>query len=260
MIIFLAGVVLGTKNMNIFLAGNLHDKERFNIHYSDIYVLESYYYIVNKKWIYPLLSQFKGFLLDSGAFTYMNSKKNEKVDWDIYIEEYANFINQLNIDLFFELDIDTIIGLKEVERLRAKLELLTGKKSIPVWHKSRGLEYWIKMVKEYDYVAIGGLVTMEIKKTEYDVFIHLLKIAKENNCKVHGLGFTNLKGLQKYKFDSVDSTTWLAGNRYGSIHSFNGKTIKKRIRQKGKRVIAEKVAMHNFKEWVKFSQYAEKNL
>ena len=157
-------------------------------------------------------------------------------------------------------DIDPIVGLKEVERLRDLLERIAEKKCIPVWHKSRGLEYWKQMVKEYDYVAIGGLVTQEIKRTEYDVFIPLLKIAKENNCKVHGLGFTNLKGMVKYKFYSVDSTSWLSGNKFGSIYFFNGKTMCKIKAPEGKRLKANKAALHNFTEWVKFSKYAEQNL
>ena len=165
---------------------------------------------------------FKDFLLDSGAFTYLNGSKG-KVNWEKYIEEYAVFINKHKIDLFIELDIDSVIGLNEVERLRYKLENITNKKCIPVWHKSRGLDYWKKMCKEYEYVAIGGIVTKEIKPAEYDVFLPLLKIAKENNCKVHGLGFTNMKGLEKYKFYSVDSTAWLYGNRGGFLYRFNGK-------------------------------------
>ena len=39
-----------------------------------------------------------------------------------------------------------------------------------VWHKSRGKDYWLKMIKEYDYVAIGGIVTKEIKPSEYKYF------------------------------------------------------------------------------------------
>jgi len=247
--------------MNIFLAGNDgYRKKRFDVHCSDIYVLESYHYVLSQEWMFPLFNQFKGFLLDSGAFTYMTSKKNDKVNWDKYIEDYADFINRLDIKYFFELDIDVIVGIKEVERLRAKLESLTGKKSIPVWHKARGLEYWKEMVKNYDYVAIGGIVTGEIKRSQYDVFYPLLKIAKENKCKVHGLGFTNLKGLEKYKFYSVDSTAWLSGNKFGAVYWFDGKTMQKKGKEAGQKVITKKVAMHNFTEWVKFSKYAENNL
>lgn len=243
--------------MKIFLAGSgwnstcWEEREFFNFNR-----LESFIYIKGEE---KNIHKYDMFLLDSGAFTYMN-KSGSNLNWDNYIIEYANFINKYDVKYFFELDIDSIVGLKEVERLRNKLEGLTNKKSIPVWHKSRGLEYWKNMCKNYDFIAIGGIVTQEIKRTEYDIFIPLLKIAKQNNCKVHGLGFTNLKGLEKYKFYSVDSTSWLSGNRFGAVYIFNGTTMVKQNKKEGQRVITTKTAINNFNEWVKFSKYAENNL
>jgi len=256
------------KDMKLFLAATLtndtltiNNKTRnCDIYLKDIYILESYHYILKQEWMFPLLPQFKGFLLDSGAFTFMTSQKNAKINWEQYVVNYGNFVKKLNINHFFELDIDPIVGLKEVERLRDLLEKTAERKCIPVWHKSRGLEYWKKMCQEYDYVAIGGIVTQEIKRAEYDVFYSFLKIAKENNTKVHGLGFTNLKGMEKYKFYSVDSTSWLSGNKFGAVYLFNGKTMQKQNKAIGQRVKTTEVAMHNFNEWVKFSKYAENYL
>jgi hypothetical protein len=220
-----------------------------------LFVLESFYYV--KPWMYKNIETKWDFLLDSGAFTFMvNASKS--VDWDEYVSEYAAFINKHNVKHFFELDIDNVVGLKEVERLRTKLEILTKKKCIPVWHKSRGKQYWIDMTKEYDYVAIGGIVSGEIKKNEYKYFTWLLNEAKKNNCKVHGLGFTNLKGLEKYKFYSVDSTSWLCGNISGSIYRFNGSSL---TTSKSTGRLKPKLAReNNLNEWIKFQRYAEHNL
>lgn len=250
------------KSMKIFIA----DLTPFGRNtYSDSiinnkpYILESYFYIKNQtEWILKLRPFFKDFLLDSGAFTFMNNK-GLKCDWDLYVEQYAEFINKHNIELFFELDIDIIVGLKEVERLRVKLETLTNKKCIPCWHKNRGLEYWKQMCKDYNYVAIGGLVTKEIEKKDYSIFNTLLKIANQNKCNVHALGFTNIGGMKKYKFYSVDSTAWLYGNRGGFLYQFNGETLDK-IHPKGLRLKGREGAIHNFNEWIKFSKYAEENL
>lgn len=249
------------KEMKLFLAGNDgFRKQCFDIYLKDIYVLESYHYVIKQEWMFPLFKEFKGFLLDSGAFTFLNALKGKIIDWEQYVINYGNFIKQHDIKHFFELDIDPIVGLKEVERLRDLLEKTAGRKCIPVWHKSRGLEYWKQMCKNYNYVAIGGIVTQEIKRSEYGVFLHLLSIARESNTKVHGLGFTNLKGMEKYKFHSVDSTSWLSGNKFGAVYLFNGKTITKQNKQIGQRVKTNETAIHNFSEWVKFSKYAEHNL
>jgi hypothetical protein len=245
--------------MKIFLAGSGWEKTCWaNDNFYNFNRLESFAYI--SKFEETILKKYKNFLLDSGAFTYLNNANDNKINWDDYIDKYANFINKHDIKYFFELDIDNIVGLKEVERLRHKLEKKTKKKSIPVWHKNRGLDYWKKMVSEYKYVAIGGIVTNEIKRKEYIFFNSLIKIAENNNCNVHGLGFTNLKGLKKYKFYSVDSTSWLSGNRFGAVYWFNGITMKKQNKKQGQRVLTNKTAKHNFKEWVKFNNYAEINL
>lgn len=244
--------------MNIYLAGSGWVKLWVKQDFYDFNRLESFYYIDEKE--VELLDRYKSFILDSGAFTYLSNQK-QATNWEQYVIKYGNFVKAKNINLFFELDIDPIVGIEEVERLRCLLENVTERKCIPVWHKSRGLEYWKQMCKDYDYVAIGGIVTKEIKRSEHNVFHPLLKIAKESDCKVHGLGYTNLKGLEKYKFHSVDSTSWLSGNRFGKIYLFNGKTMAITERkEQGLRVKSKKAALHNFSEWVKFSKYAEENL
>lgn len=264
---FLAGTYSRTfvieEAMKLFLAGNAPWRENgvydTVIENNKPYILESFYYIKdNNDWIFKMRTHFKDFLLDSGAFTFLNGNGG-KCNWDLYVEKYAEFINKHDINLFFELDIDSIVGLKEVERLRLKLETLTNRKSIPVWHKARGLDYWEQMCEKYDYVAVCGLVTKEIEKKDYAVFNTLLKIAKEHNCKVHALGFTNMEGMKKYKFYSVDSTAWLYGNRGGFLYQFNGTGIDK-IQPKGMRLKGKVSAVHNFNEWVKFSKYAEQCL
>jgi hypothetical protein len=53
------------------------------------------------------------------------------IDWDDYVEDYGKFINKYDVKNFFELDIDTIVGLKEVERLRERLEKITMPNPIP---------------------------------------------------------------------------------------------------------------------------------
>jgi hypothetical protein len=52
----------------------------------------------------------------------------------------------------------------------------------------------------------------------------------------------------------------LSGNRFGSVYWFNGKIMIKQNKKQGQRVITKKTAINNFKEWVKFSKYAEYNL
>lgn len=217
------------------------------------YILESFYYV--KPWQIRLLKNCRMFLLDSGAFTFMSSTTN--VDWHTYIQQYVQFINRYDIRHFFELDIDNIVGLKNVERIRGFIEKETNKQCIPVWHKGRGLSYWKDMCKAYDYVAIGGIVTKEIRPEQYGVFKKLNQIAKDCGTKVHGLGFTG-KNAEHYGFYSVDSSTWTSGGRYGQIHFFDGQGMSKK-RPTGRRVKDfHALDQYNFNQWLKYQRYLER--
>ena len=227
-----------------------------------INILESFYYLRKNEDFMRLKQYFHSFLLDSGAFTFLAGSHKGSIDWDRYTEEYAEFINKWGIMLFFELDIDSIVGISQVERLREKLESLTGKKPIPVWHKYRSKEYFIQMCKSYPYVAIGGIITKELPRQLYEqAFPWFINTAHKHGAKIHGLGYTNIEGLKKYRFDSVDSSSWLHGNIGGYIYRFNPYTVKIEQYQKaGHRLKTHEAALNNFNEWVKFGIYAEENL
>lgn len=259
MLIYLSGTYSRPYLMNIYLAGEHTVKNgRLADWQNSIYILESYYYARENKYMHTLIPQLSpdNFLLDSGAFTFMSGAQT--VDWNSYVDQYADFINHFGVTQFFELDIDVVVGLKKVESLRKRLERKTQKQCIPVWHKARGLDYWKGMIADYPYVSIGGIVSKEIKRTEYRYFHNLL--AMSGDTKVHGLGFTNLKGILEYKFDSVDSTSWLYGNRSGVVYRFNGHTIEKVDKPEGTMLNSKVVAQHNFNEWIKFQQYAKLHL
>lgn len=275
MISYLAGGWSGNlsanwkKEMDIYLSASESRKEtrtfleqEGKIDLSNISILESYYYLRKNENFMRLLPLIGHFLLDSGAFTFMSGSHKGACDWDKYVEDYANFINKYDIQLFFELDIDSVVGLAEVERLRDKLEELTHKKPIPVWHKNRGKEYFIRMCKEYPYVALGGIVTKEIPRNVYEkAFPWFIQTAHKYGAKIHGLGYTTIANLKKYHFDSVDSTAWLYGNRGGYIYKFNPQTgLMEQHSKDNSRLKTHQGALHNFLEWIKFSEYATKNL
>lgn len=224
------------------------------------YILESFFYIDER--FEKLVPLFGDFLLDSGAFTFMQNSKMD-IKWEEYVERYADFINRNNIKKFFELDIDSIVGYEKVKEYRKKLERSTGKQSIPVWHNNRGKDEFVRMCEEYPYVAIGGLVggNSEYARKYWKYFPWFINTAHKNKAKIHALGFTSLDGIRQYHFDSVDSTAWTGGNRFGYIYHFNGKTMVKIDCPKGKRLAdARKVALINYIEWIKFQKYADTHL
>jgi hypothetical protein len=223
-----------------------------------LYILESFYYMNDK--VKESIPCYRDFFLDSGAFTFMQNSKAH-TDFDRYAEEYADFIKGNGIKKFFELDIDSVVGYAKVKQIRKNLEQRTGRQCVPVWHKSRGKEEFIRMCKEYSYVALGGIASGEFRRNEYKYFPWFIKTAHDNGAKIHGLGFTSLSGLKKYHFDSVDSTSWISGSQYGHLYKFDGKTMRIIGRPKNHRLADYKKAMaNNFIEWCKFQRYAENKL
>lgn len=220
------------------------------------YVLESFFSV--DSWEMEYIKNCKMFLLDSGAFSFLN-RGNLRVDFDDYLKKYINFINHYDVKYFFELDIDAVVGLSKVEKYREILERETGKKSIPVWHRSRGKQYFIDMVKEYDYVAIGGIAIKKIKRSEYKYFPWFIETAHKYGAQIHGLGFSSPKYMEFVRFDSIDSTTWSGGGRFGKLYKFDGKEIRIIAQgEKGKRMIREKGDLHNILEWIKYANYLER--
>ena len=224
------------------------------------FILESFFYADADT--ERLIPYYGDFLLDSGAFTFMQGKGGSP-NWDEYVERYADFINRNKVEKYFELDIDSVVGYDRVKEIRRKLERLTNRPSIPVWHNNRGKEEFIRCAQEYSLVAIGGLVggKSEYGRQYWKYFPWFIQTAHKNGAKIHALGFTSLEGIQQYHFDSVDSTAWTTGNRFGYLYFFDGKTMQKRDVPKGHRIKDSRAAaLHNYTEWIKYQKWAESHL
>ncbi|WP_279006102.1 hypothetical protein [Thomasclavelia cocleata] len=250
--------------MRIFLASTFSgmDKEtrkKFIQEGSPKYILETFFN--GEKVCKNALNDVnrENFLLDSGAFSYMSGAKCTKEDLMKYANSYADFISKNNVKYYFELDVDTIFGIEFVEKIRRDLEMKTGRKCIPVWHKGRGIEYFKWMCDNYSYIAIGGLV-FHVKKSEYPLIKKMVDYARSKNVKVHGLGFTKTNELDKYRFYSVDSASWTKAGALGQQrHDFNGrKIVTRKLDNKGKKILLSKLICHNGVEWCKYQRYMDR--
>ena len=100
----------------------------------DTHILHSFAYM-NPKYV-PFYTMCKSFLMDSGAFTVMNSKKGknsfEPMD---FTKKYAKHIKENNVQNFLELDIDGVYGFEVYRDCLHCLQDITGRDPIPVFHK-----------------------------------------------------------------------------------------------------------------------------
>lgn len=249
--------------MLVYLAGSTYQGllEKVNYKFNR---LETFWDIYNKKVNPKHIKLFNNYILDSGAFTFIMAKrknKDLKIDINYFTDCYIDFINTYDIKLFFEMDVDVVVGYDKVLKLREKIESKTGKRCIPVFHKNRGLKDWKDMINEYDYAAIG-IAGKDFSFNNHEVFKKFVMDAAYKGCKIHGLGITGMTVLDKVPFYSVDSSSWTIGNRYKYIFYFkDGKILQKRNEINGKRIKNhEALSFHNLKEWIKFSNYAKNEL
>lgn len=242
--------------MKVFLAGDGWEKLWLEKGFFDFYRLNTFFYLKEKEIL--VLSKYKGFLLDSGAFTFFG---NTKVSINEYVDSYIAFINKHNIEHFFELDLYTVpeYGTTKTEELRAYIEQKTGKQTIPVFHHICGIDYFKTLCKNYKYIAISasGLYDSKWTRTNPEKLKAMVLYANSKGVKVHGLGYTKLDMLSSIPFYSVDSATWISGNRFGAIYVFNGAGLSKTKKPVGMRVKCNETGRHNFYEWIKFQKYAD---
>lgn len=198
----------------------------------------------------------KEILIDSGAHTFQEKEKKtkQKIDWVKYTKEYADWIAKNDcpqVKGYFEMDIDSSVGYKKVLELRKILENVTDK-IIPVWHKNRGIDEYKKMCqsKKYPIVAITGFKNEDITDNQYLAF---LKYAWKWGKKVHCLGMTRIKVLDKVPFNSTDSASWRLSGRYGEIRIFKKGKIKA---MKVKNMFdVEELEYGNLRAYMKLSNY-----
>lgn len=228
-------------------------------------ILSSYYYCKSLPELTTIIPEMRDFMLDSGVFSFINSGK--KCDYDRYIHEYADYIRENKIKAYVELDVDQLIGVKETRRLRDRLENLVGWRSIPVWHTIRGKESFLQDCKEYPRICLGFFLTEGLPSQLTDKWAPwFIDKAHELDCRIHGLGFTKTRSLPRFHFDSVDSSSWSGGQRYGTHWDFdpNQKIMVQGTKKPGTRMIIgpgyKGLMTYNFHQWMLYQNWARQNL
>lgn len=246
--------------MRLYLAGvegaGTYDKcfNYIKANINNIYILSSFYYARNKKKMQELIKLIpkENLLLDSGAFTFI-THGTQNINIDKYVDDYINFINTYNIKYFFEMDIDACYPYSKVLELRQRIEKETGKKSIPVFHKTRGYKELLNIIEHYNYIAIP---TREYKNDKQNIR-KITSYCNKQNVKIHGLAHTN-GDFWDDGFYSVDSTSWNAG-AFGGMWTWNQERQRaiKTNRKLNKRVKSElqkDLYLHNLKVWLHFQK------
>lgn len=202
------------------------------------HMLMSYLYITkqpgnaleDRKRNYPKLQ----FLIDSGAHTLQLSANKapyntwKLADYEKYARAYADWLRKNKQFIFAAVELDIASALN---RCSGKDESDPYGDSIVgdwrknifqplqneglnicyVWHKSQGLQGWEDLCANFAYVGLPG------EMSKQDDFGTFMAVARRYTTKVHGFAATKQSDFRDHPWFSIDSTTWKAGEIYGTL-------------------------------------------
>ena len=214
------------------------------------YTLFSYYHWLNtspknKKTVDEIWERYpQEIICDSGLFTLMfGVGKGGSYDMQFmtdYTKKYIDIAKTFKCKnlTIVESDVHKLLGMPAVFELRKQFEQ-SGMKCLYVWHIEEGIDGLYKMAEKYDYIALSVpelRIILKGKMRYQDAVKDLEKKIYANTKrlpKIHLLGNTVMQTMETNVSYSCDSTSWLAGGRWGRyMHYENGTVKAKKISEK----------------------------
>jgi hypothetical protein len=158
-------------------------------------------------------------MIDSGAYS------ARTVGTSIDLMEYIAFIKRNEVDAYINLDIipdshrpELIEQAAAASYRNQQAMKAAGLTPIPVFHQGERF-YWLeRMLADGErYIALAPAKGRDPRHWLDDVFTLLSDSKGQPLVKVHGLGITTHKLLRRYRWTSVDSSTWIKQSRVGQI-------------------------------------------
>lgn len=188
--------------------------------------------------------------LDSGVFTLMRragvtsfaptreagTLDQIRASVQVLAKQYTEYLrdNLQYWDWVIELDTDEVFGaghyaegIELADKLRAFLRRQVGDKLLPVWHAPRGEDGWQRMIREFPYVCISPSRALGGKgnRRNHSLIRRMVADAHARGVKVHLLGASTLEYFETFEVDSMDSSGWSAGVRWGELKVTRGKVF-----------------------------------
>jgi len=151
-------------------------------------------------------------IIDSGAFTAWNLNK------EISFDDYCTFLKNLPKHWEYHAVQMDVFGNPEGTYVNYNKMLDMGFNDImPVFTRGDTTERLEEFYEKTDYIMFGGIV-IGGKNTNYIRWFH----NQNKKRKSHWLGFNNTEFIKHYRPESVDSSTWNNGQRFGRLDLYQG--------------------------------------
>jgi hypothetical protein len=172
-------------------------------------------------------------LVDSGAFTAWGSGKR------IDLNKYGQFCQKLASDSQCAIrfvNLDVIPGRKGggyIPRKQRDVSAREGWKNyqflsdemglrvMPVFHQFDSFDWLQRMAAETDYIGISPSNDSSVSRRAKEWWLDNVFVMIGSRLRTHAFGNTS-QFLLRYPFYSVDSTTWMNGDKFRSMLLFGG--------------------------------------
>ena len=175
------------------------------------FVLESFAIHWKSYWQYR--RSFAGLMLDSGAFTEVNSGIPVNVD------DYGAYAAKHNDDYELVVNLDDIGGDVDLSQANERrLRERYGLDPMPVFHQGEPMSVLAEYCARADYIGLGFKRPL-LNADHRTAWVEQCFAAVPSGQKVHGFAMTGY--MERFPFTSVDSTTWIR-DYMGVAHGANG--------------------------------------
>ncbi len=161
---------------------------------------------------------------DSGLFTLMFGSRKGKKD-EALVNKWYDAMIEFTLEhgmpcTCVEVDCQKILGVDKAWEFRERMKKdLPNNRIINVFHLEDGEKGLDRLIEFSDYIAISVPELRIANKKNYVPKLAKYIKTKKPSIDIHLLGCTELELLRQCNFcTSADSTTWIAGKRYGYIH------------------------------------------
>jgi hypothetical protein len=183
-------------------------------------LLVSYAYIHNFKPSQRAKYVYRDWVLDSGAFTAHNAGR--QIDLRQYIEDVRELRRtDPTLSEVFALDV---IGNWRASLKNCEAMMAAGLDVIPAFHPGEPWDALKVMARDYDKIAIGGVVGWPARRKQEwvgQVF------ARAWPARIHGFGMSSENVLMQYPLHSCDATNWcIQPWAFGSWKSFGNTNLR----------------------------------
>lgn len=152
---------------------------------------------------------------DSGAFS------SETLGVPIRIEEYAAWVHRWKHHFAVVANLD-VIGCAEGSYRNLKHLERLGVRAMPVYHTGEPWEFFDRYVREYPYIALGGAVGFPpAKLMPWGIECFRRRNRLGSSCQFHGFGQTSSAAILGLPWFSCDSSSWVAGSKFGRVPLFD---------------------------------------